>query len=207
MLPYNIQFLKKMSVALDCTLCVITNYTYCTVFVSVWNNAITEKLVICVQGIGPSVSNDLTWSNACHVVLLTINISLFLISLFFLFTMFYTNPWRNVHTSCWLSKGRVIVEVKNVNLNISVFRSLIWCMYHCVHLLLHGVKKNTHIYYLNRKTLYMRFILCMHLKQMCLTKIGMHFEKNYIYQELSMYTNQKRECQAFAFGSSFIHEF
>lgn len=60
---------------------------------------------------------------------------------FFLFTMFYTNPWRNVHTSCWLSKGRVIVEVKNVNLNISVFRSLIWCLYHCVHLLLHGVKK------------------------------------------------------------------
>ena len=53
----------------------------------------------------------------------------------------------------------------------------------------------------------MRFILCMHLKQMCLTKIGMHFEKNYIYQELSMYTNQKRECQAFAFGSSFISEF
>lgn len=75
--------LKKMSVALDCTLCVVKNYTYCTVFVSVWNNAITEKLVICVQGIGPSVSNDLTWSNACHVVLLTINISLFLISLFF----------------------------------------------------------------------------------------------------------------------------
>ena len=68
-------------------------------------------------------------------------------------------------------------------------------------------KKNMHIYYLNRKTLYMRFILCMHLKQMCLTKIGMHFEKIYIYQELSMYTNQKRECQAFAFGSSFIREF